>query len=100
MLAVYRRTGDGFGDLELIEAYARSRPCSLLTSLHDLAPCEANRCQIAVFNPASNENQFSRLRLINPSTEIASVTITGTDDAGQSPGDLVRLDLPAGAPVP
>ena len=98
--------GDGEGDWRLrldsdldiqVMAYARSRPCGFLTSLHDIAPCEANRCQIAIFNPASNENQLSRLRLINPSTEVAEVTITGIDDAGQSPGDPVRLDLPAGA---
>ena len=98
--------GDGEGDWRLrldsdldiqVMAYARSRPCGFLTSLHDIAPCEANRCQIAIFNPASNENQLSRLRLINPSTEVAEVTITGVDDAGQSPGDPVRLDLPAGA---
>lgn len=97
--------GDGEGDWRLrlsseldirVMAYSRSHPCGFLTSLHDLAPCVDNRCQIAIFNPASNENQRSRLRLVNPSAEAASVTITGIDDAGQSPGDPVRFDLPAG----
>ena len=98
--------GDGQGDWRLsldsdldiqVMAYARSHPCGFLTSLHDLAPCAANRCQIAVFNPASNDNQRSSLRLVNPSAEAASVTITGVDDAGRSPGGPVRFDLPAGA---
>ena len=98
--------GDGEGDWRLrldstldiqVMAYARSHPCGFLTSLHDLAPCEANRCQIAVFNPASNEKQRSRLRLVNPSAGRVSVTITGVDDAGQSPGGPVRFDLPARA---
>ena len=98
--------GDGEGDWRLrldseldiqVMAYARSHPCGFLTSLHDMAPCAANRCQIAIFNPASNQNQRSLLRLINPGAEAVSVTITGVDDAGQSPGGPVRFDLPAGA---
>ena len=99
--------GDGQGDWRLslasddldiqVLAYARSLPCGFLTSLHDLAPCTANRCQIAIFNPASNLNQRSMLRLVNPTGEPASVTISGVDDAGQSPGGTVSFDLPAGA---
>ena len=99
--------GDGQGDWRLslasedldiqVLAYARSLPCGFLTSLHDLAPCTANRCQIAIFNPASNLNQRSMLRLVNPTDAPASVTISGVDDAGQSPGGPVSFDLPAGA---
>ena len=83
-------------DIEVL-AYARSKPCGFLTSLHDLAPCAANRCQVVVFNPASNPNQRSLLRLINPSADSASVTITGLDDDGLLPGAAIRLELPAGA---
>ena len=98
--------GQGEGDWRLnlesdldieVMAYARSKPCGFLTSLHDLAPCTGNRCQVIVFNPARNANQRSLLRLINPGAERASVTITGVDDGGLSPGAPVRLQLPAGA---
>ena len=83
-------------DIEVL-AYARSKPCGFLTSLHDLAPCAANRCEVVVFNPASNPNQRSLLRLINPGADRASVTITGVDDDGLLPGAALFLDLPAGA---
>ena len=83
-------------DLEVL-AYARTKPCGFLTSLQDLAPCTANRCGVIIFNPARNLNQRSLLRLINPSAERASVTITGVDDGGLSPGAPLHLELPAGA---
>ena len=98
--------GNGEGDWRLtlasdldidVFAYARTKPGGFLTSLHDTAPCTANRCRVAVFNPGSNANQRSLLRLANPGDEAAAVTIAGTDDAGASPGDPVRLQLPARA---
>ena len=98
--------GNGQGDWRLsletdldidVFTYARTKPGGFLTSLHDTAPCAANRCRVVVFNPGSNVNQRSLLRLVNPGTETVAVTITGTDDAGESPGDPVRLDLAAGA---
>ena len=97
--------GDGQGDWRLaltseldidVFVYARTKPGGFLTSLHDTAPCTANRCRVVVFNPGSNLDQRSLLRLVNPGAEAAAVTIIGTDDAGQSP-DAVRLQLAAGA---
>ena len=88
MLA-YNRTDDG-----------------LLTALHDLVPYtevvrpggeEVPGHHVAIFNPASNENQVSRLRVINPGDEPAMVTIEGIDDAGASPGTGVELTVPARA---
>ena len=89
MLA-YNRTSDG-----------------LLAPLHDLVPSavvrrpgtgeEAMGRRVAIFNPASNENQVSRLRVINPGGEIAEVVIEGIDDAGASPGTAVELTVPARA---
>ena len=74
----YVRTGDGF-----------------LTSTHDLAPLAADGShRVVFFNPGSNENQVSRLRLINNGDEAASVTITGVDDAGSDSG-TVTLTVPA-----
>ena len=49
-----------------------------------------------MFNPASNLDQVSLLRLVNDSAEDAEVTVTGVDDAGLSPGEPVRLTVPAG----
>ena len=71
----YIRTSDGF-----------------VTSMHDVTPET-----IVFFNPGSNTNQVSRLRLINPGTSPAEIEITGRDDAGESaPGGEVRLTLAAG----
>ena len=76
----YIRTSDGF-----------------LTSMHDLVPPAVTRHRVSTFNPARNENQVSRLRLINPSDEPVDVTIRGIDGRGESPGDEVHLSLQAGA---
>ena len=51
-----------------------------------------------VFNPASNVNQRSRLRLINPDPESElNVTITARDDAGAAGDSTVELRLDAGS---
>ena len=36
--------------------------------------------EVAIFNPASNTNQVSRLRLINDGSGAAQLTVTGVDD--------------------
>ena len=76
----YMRTGDGF-----------------LTAMHDVVVLQGYRGHVPIFNPASNRNQRSRLRLINPGIEVATVTIAGIDDNGDSPGSDVRVSIPAGA---
>ena len=95
--------GAGAGDwrLELTSdlefealAYARTED-GFVTAMHDAAPRQAGYHRIAVFNPASNRNQVSLLRLVNPTSESAWVSIRGIDDAGD-PGSLVQLPLPAG----
>ena len=51
-----------------------------------------------MFEPASNREPASALRLLNRGDEDAAVTITGTDDLGQAaPGGTVSLTLPAQA---
>ena len=111
--------GEGVGDWRLVLtsnvfvqvlAYNRTDD-GLLAPLHDLAPYttvvrpggeEAAEHHVATFNPASNVNQVSRLRIINtggaPAYTInqgggapAFVTIEGVDDAGASPGGAVTL---------
>ena len=76
----YMRTGDGF-----------------LTSLHDRVPESESGHRVVTFNPGSNANQVSVLRLINPGEEPAEVTIEGIDGKGRMPEEVVRLTLPAGA---
>ncbi len=75
----YVRTGDGF-----------------LTAMHDTVPVRDGAYEVAIFNPGSNTNQVSRLRLINPGDAAAAVTVTGIDDAGGSPGTSVEFEIPAG----
>ena len=76
----YIRTEDGF-----------------LTAMHDVAPSAGNRHRVAVFNPGSNRNQESLLRLINPGNATAEVTITGIDGNGASGESQVTLSVAAGA---
>ena len=75
----YVRTADGF-----------------LTSMHDTVLSAGTVRRVAVFNPASNPNQASRLRLVNPGSEAALVRIGGVDDEGARPGGAVRVTVPAG----
>ena len=80
----YIRTTDGF-----------------LTSIHEVAGEEGEgsmRYRVPTFNPGKNEDQQSRLRLINVGDGTASIEITGLDDKGTpASGGSVRLTLPAGA---
>jgi hypothetical protein len=52
---------------------------------------------VPFFNPGSNRNQRSVLRLVNPGEETATITITGQDDAGDEGVDEYRLQLRSGA---
>lgn len=85
----YVRTGDG-----------------PLASMHTYAPNLGRAHRVPTFNPGSNSNRASRLRLINPrcpqmeqmeqSCPDANVTIFGVDDAGmRSPN--VQLQIASGA---
>ena len=97
-------TGPGTGDwrLELwssldIEVLAYVRiPSGFLTAIHDLVPHAGRRHAAATFNPASNTNQRSRLRIVNPGVRPGHVSIAGVDDAGESPGEAVRMSVAAG----
>ena len=96
--------GDGDWRLEFdtdldIEALAYVRTDDgFLTSMNTLVPKSAGRLEVVFFNPANNTNQVSRLRLVNPATEPAAITITGMDDAGAAPPEgAITLTLPAGA---
>ena len=84
-------TGPGAGnwyleltsDLDIMVLSYIRHPDGFLTSMHDLAPRVGTRYVVAIF--ASNLNQQSSLRLVNPGTEAADVRIRGVD-RGVRPG--------------
>ena len=83
-------------DLEIdVLAYIRTTT-GFLTSMHDTVPAAHNRHRVVFFNPASNIDLQSWLRLVNPGEHSAAVEITGTDDHAASPGTHVELSLPPG----
>ena len=82
-------------DIEVL-AYVRTTD-GFLTAMHDVAPQRDGTHRVAIFNPGSNTDQASLLRLVNPGDEDAAVTIRGVDDCGDSPGGPVEVSVPAGA---
>ena len=69
-------------DLDVL-AYIRTED-GFLTSMHDTVPGVDGVHRVPVFNPGSNPNQVSLLRLINAGEQAAAVAIKGFDDAGVS----------------
>jgi len=57
-------------------------PDGFLTNLSRTSPVTNNINDIYFFNPGSNTNQQSSLRLVNNSDQQGSVTISGFDDTG------------------
>ena len=97
--------GRGTGDWRLqlrspldIEVLAYNRaPDGFLTALHDLVAAAGRRYEVATFEPGGDENRASRLRIVNPGPVPAHVSVAGVDDAGRASGEVVRIDVPAGA---
>lgn len=99
--------GRGTGDwrLELsspdqldVLSFARAGDGSM-TTLHDVVAVSGSAYRVPIFNPASDLEQVSSLRLVNEGTDAAEAFITGVDDLGQSPGGEVRVEVPAGKAV-
>ena len=65
--------------------------------MHDVAPATEAGHRVVTFNPGSNVNQASRLRVVNPGTDTAEVSIEGTDDDGEPSDGAVKFTLVAGA---
>ena len=77
-------------------AYIRTRPDGFLTSMSAVAPEGRMRHRVSIFNPASNFNQKSWLRLVNLSGNEAAVTISAVDDTAEAaPDGEVSLSLAA-----
>ena len=79
-------------DIEVL-AYVRHAD-GFLTSMHDVVQASADAYTVPIFNPA-DDDQKSLLRLVNPRTDDAEVSIRGIDDRGATRGS-VRLVVPAG----
>ena len=83
-------------DIEVL-AYSRTTE-GFVNAMHDNAPVEDGTHRVSFFNPGSNRDQLSLLRLINIGASDAVALIAGTDDAGVPSGE-VQVDVAAGAAV-
>ena len=93
----WRLTLESGLDIEVL-SFIRTPMDGFLTAMHDLVPtAEDGSHRVAVFNPASNVDQVSRLRLINPGREAAQVTVAGIDGNGEPGSGEIQLTVPAGA---
>ena len=96
--------GSGTGDwrLELetsldIAALAYTRtPDGLIRSMHDLVPATDLGWTVAFYNPGSNIQRLSVLRLVNPTDDDVTATIQGVDGTGQR-SNTVQVEIEAGA---
>ena len=75
-------------------AYIRTTE-GFLTAMNETAPAADAVRRVAFFNPGSNADQVSVLRLVNRSLRAAEVSLAGTDDLGLRPGATVRVLVPA-----
>jgi len=73
-------------------------PDGFLTNLSRTTPVSAGVNDIFMFNPGSNINQRSSLRIVNDSNQQGSVTISGFDDNGNAaPAGDVTFNIAANA---
>lgn len=72
-----------------------------LTNLSAVAPKPSRfEANVLIFNPASNTQQRSRLRVVNKSEDAGSILISAFDDAGQpAAGGTAIIDIGAHAVV-
>ena len=98
--------GPGSGDWRLaveselpleVLAYVRTSD-GFLTSMHDRVRQPGLRHLVPTFNPGSNRNQVSKIRVVNTATEDANIGIIGVDDRGVE-SDEISVTLPAGEVV-
>ena len=103
--------GDGEGDwrLELateldIEArgYIRTTTDGFVTSMYELAREHERmkrRYVVPFFNPASNKEIVSRLRVANPNAVAVDVTLEAWDSRGEAAEEVIEFSIDAGAAV-
>ena len=74
-------------------AYSRPKGEGFITSTHDVADGASMRWHVAMFNPGSNADQQSWLRVVNTSGIDTEVTVEGLDDEGSAGAGVVSFDL-------
>lgn len=97
------RLGEGVGSWTLVTRAAKPleplsyirTPDGFLTSMHDRVAGDGIDWWVPMFNPASNPNQVSHLRLVNTEPDPVSVLIDGIDDSGQPGAETVAITLPS-----
>lgn len=67
-----------------------------LTAMHDLVPSLGNTRRVVVFNPGSDRNQESLLRIVNAGGEPARARVAGIDGNGEPGTCEVSLFVPVG----
>ena len=77
--SAYVRTADGF-----------------LTTTHEVVSRGRGGFHVPMFNPASNSNQRSQLRIVNPGEKDVNVRIDGLDDRGTPSTEQIAFSLAAG----
>ena len=77
-------------------AYVESAD-GFLTTIHDVMEPVGQIWRVPTFNPSDDDEHVSGLRLSNPYTTEATITIDGVDDEGDSPGTTVHLMLAEGS---
>ena len=82
----YIRTQDGF-------LTGMNHTADLFSIRRDIRGDEY-RYFVPIFNPASNQNQRSVLKLVNPHSETATVRFTGIDDTSWESSDPIELQIP------
>jgi len=71
-------------------------PDGFLTNLSRTTPVTNNVNDVYIFNPGSNSNQRSSLRIVNDSSQQGNATISAFDDTGAaSPGGNVTFNIAA-----
>ena len=76
-------------------AYVRTKEDGLLISVHDIVSEAGMMHRVPIFNPGSNTNQRSSLRVINLGDAEANIMISGVDDTGAAGGAIVSDTVPA-----
>lgn len=97
--------GDGQGqwwldlrtNLDIKPRACTRTPDGFVTPMLDVVREDEDSYHVPFFNPASNQNQNSVLRLTNPGPFMVDFTIAGRDDRGRSDTREVGESLDAGA---
>lgn len=69
-------------------AYMRTKRDGFLTALNGSVVSENGALRVWMFNPGSNTNQRSLLRLVNTSDTAVTATVRGVDDHGKEGGPV------------